>query len=167
MESRIIFDVSAKPFAWEPIWASAGAFVFGCGILLTNRLKLWPRLSKKWGYFMILCAVITASYDASRWYLYRRNYLRALASGHYEVVEGVVQNLHPMPDDGSSNESFTVAGHAFSYSDYHDLETTTCFNQTTPHRGPVHAGMFLRVKYVDDCILQIEALPENSPTGPK
>jgi len=166
MEDRIIFDLSTKSFAWQPIWASVGAGIFGCLLLLLRRLKsrYGSRIA---GYFMILCAVAGAGYSLSHWYLSRRDHLAALTHARYEVAEGKVEDFRPMPDDGSSNESFRISGHTFSYSDYHDLETTDCFNQTKPNGGPVHAGIVLRVKFIDNCILQIEELPQDSAAGNK
>ncbi len=61
-----------------------------------------------------------------------------------------------MPDDGSSSESFSIAGRTFSYSDEEPILTTVCFNQTRPHGGPIHDSMWLRVKFVDICILEIQ-----------
>ena len=75
-------------------------------------------------------------------------------------MQGVVENFHPMPDDGSSKESFTISGYTFSYSDYYATDRTTCFNQTAFRRGPIHPGMALRIKFVDQCILRIEAVSE-------
>lgn len=167
MEPKIIFDTATKPFAWEPIWACGGAFLFGGVIIFLKKINFRRALSAKWGYFMILCAVPAAGYDVARWYLSLRDHAKALASHRYEVIEGVVENLHPMPDDGSSNESFTISGHTFSYNDYVELNPTTCFNQTMPHKGPIRNGLLLRIRFTDQCILQIETLSQNVDEGHK
>lgn len=161
MQAKIIFDLATKPFPWEPVWAATGAAIFGCLLILLNRFKsrYGSRIA---GYFFILCALAGTGYSLSLWYLSRRDHLALLANGRYEVVEGKVENFHPMPNDGSSNESFSIAGHSYSYSDHDDLKITDCFNQTAPHHGPIHAGMVLRVKFTDNCILQIEELPQES-----
>ncbi|HXM99607.1 MAG TPA: hypothetical protein VN982_14135 [Candidatus Dormibacteraeota bacterium] len=116
---------------------------------------------------MILCAVVAAGYYTGHWYLSRQNHIKVLANRRYEFVQGVVENLHPMPDDGSSKESFTISGHIFLYSDYDELGTTNCFDQTQPHGGPIHNGMLLRVKFIDDCILRLEVPSENSVVNDK
>jgi hypothetical protein len=159
MEARIIFDAATKPFPWQQIWAAVGALAFGCVLIALKKFKWSNAGSVKWGYFMIVGALVMAGYVSTRWYF--SHHARALASGRYEVVQAPVEDFHPMPDDGSSNESFTLAGHTFSYSDYDESGTTACFNQTRLHGGPIHAGMLLRVKFVNQCILQIEELPKN------
>ena len=135
--------------------------MFGWIIILLKKINFRLALSAKWGYFMILCSIATAGYDVGRWHLSSRNHANALASHRYEVIEGVVENLNPMPDDGSSNESFTISGHTFSYNDYVELNPTTCFNQTMPHKGPIRNGLLLRIRFTNQCILQIEMLPQN------
>lgn len=52
-----------------------------------------------------------------------------------------------MPKNGSSNESFSISGHHFSYSDYDELELTPCFNKTALNGGPIRSGMLVRVKF--------------------
>ena len=157
MESKIIFDVSTKAFPWQFIWASVASLVVGGLLVFLKNLK-FRRFSQIVGYFMIGSAFISAAYNSINWHVARSHQMKALASGDYQAVEGTVENFRPRPNDGSSNESFSISGHTFSYSDYHDLETTPCFNQSAPSKGPIHAGMALRIKFVNDCILQIEAM---------
>jgi len=45
--------------------------------------------------------------------------------GDYSIAEGAVANFHPMPYSGHQNETFSVSGVEFSYSDYVVLP---CFN---------------------------------------
>jgi hypothetical protein len=165
MAPKIIFDVATKPFAWEPMWAAIVGFLFGCVLIVLKKLKWRHAMSISVGFVFMLAAVVYAGRDATRWYISRQHNVKALTSGQYKIAQGVVETFHPMPDDGSSNESFTVSGYAFSYSDYSELTPSTCFNQTAAHGGPIHPGMLLRIKFVDQCILQIEVLPENSAEG--
>ena len=163
MESQIIFDVSTKPFTWQPLWASLGALIFGCVLIFLHKLK--RRSSAQiGGYFMIVCGILYAGISSAQWYMARRSQIHNLAAGTYETVEGTVGDFHPMPKDGSSEESFRVSGHHFSYSDYNELEPTPCFNRTALHEGPIRSGMLLRVKFIDGCILHLEVLSE-SPTS--
>jgi hypothetical protein len=165
MDGKIIFDAATKSFPWQQLWAAAGAFAFGCVLIALKKLKWLSPMSEKWGYFMIVCALLMAGYDPARWYTARRGQLRALASGEYEVVQGPVENFHPMAQGGSSDESFTISGQVFSYSDYDESETATCFTQTKANGGPIQAGMLLRVKFVNHCILQIEAESQGIPVS--
>src|ERR1700675_51450 len=70
MQAKIIFDVATKPFAWQPVWASAGAAIFGCLLILLKRFKsrYGSRIA---GYFFILSALAGTGYSLSHWYLSR------------------------------------------------------------------------------------------------
>jgi hypothetical protein len=162
MGTKIIFDASTEPFVWSHVWAAGGALVFGCVIVALKKSGWRHALSAKWGYFMIVAALVTSCYDSGHWYILRRWAGKILDSGEYAVLEGPVKDFHPMPDDGSSNESFSIAGRTFSYSDEEPTLTTVCFNQTSPHGGPIHDSMWLRVKFVDNCILEIETADANA-----
>jgi len=61
------------------------------------------------------------------------------------LVEGPVENFHPMPFTGHDTEHFTVEGVRFDYSDY---EITPGFNQTRSHGGPIRPGLYVRIHYV-------------------
>jgi|SRR6266850_432233 len=60
------------------------------------------------------------------------------------VVEGTVENFHPMPYTGHDEETFDVKGVHFAYSDY---GVTQGFNNTSSHGGPVRAGLYVRIHY--------------------
>jgi hypothetical protein len=150
----------------EVVWAAVGALIFGCLLLLIYKLKR-RRSARIFGYFMIVCGILFAGVKWAEWHVARRSQLRNLAAGLYETVEGTIEDFHPMPKDGSSNESFTISGHTFSYSDNDELEATPCFNQTALNGGPIRPGMMVRVKANEGCILRIEILPENWPRLPK
>jgi hypothetical protein len=77
----------------------------------------------------------------------------AYAKGNYSTVEGTVTNFHPMPYSGHQNETFSVNGVKFSYSDY---VLVPCFNNTASHGGPIHDGLSVRIAYSGDCILRLE-----------
>lgn len=72
-----------------------------------------------------------------------------------EVVEGTVENFHPMPYEGHTQESFTIKGVEFSYSDF---TLNPGFNQTKSHGGPIDAGMNLRIWHIGNEILKIEEI---------
>jgi hypothetical protein len=83
--------------------------------------------------------------------------------GKYLVVEGIVQNFHPMPYEGHDTERFDVAGVRFEYSDY---MITGGFNQTRSHGGPIRPGRYVRLTYVPrgksgNVIIRVE-VPRNA-----
>jgi hypothetical protein len=76
-----------------------------------------------------------------------------LREGRYSVVEGPVSDFMPMPYEGHAQESFTVNGHRFSYSDY---IMTAGFRNTASHGGPIREGLYVRISYSGNLILRLE-----------
>ncbi len=62
------------------------------------------------------------------------------------IAEGVVQDFDPMPYSGHKNESFTVDGVRFEYSDY---AITGGYNNTVSHGGQVAEGRTVRLCYIE------------------
>lgn len=62
-------------------------------------------------------------------------------------------NFVPMPYTGHSLESFVVGGRKFSYSDY---VLTPGFRHTTSHGGPIREGLYVRIAYLGNLILQLD-----------
>lgn len=82
-------------------------------------------------------------------------YLRsvsALKNENYLEVEGVVENFDPMPYSGHKNESFTVNGVFFEYSDF---GPSAGFNNTKSHGGPIDEGKYVKIRYHEGLILQL------------
>jgi hypothetical protein len=77
----------------------------------------------------------------------------AYVKGDYSIAEGMVANFHPMPFSGHQNETFSVSGVEFSYSDY---VLVPCFNNTASHGGPIRDGLRVRIAYSGNCILKLE-----------
>ncbi|MEZ8149604.1 hypothetical protein AB6E95_02305 [Vibrio splendidus] len=75
--------------------------------------------------------------------------------GEYDVVEGSVENFNPMPYGGHQQESFTVEGVKFSYSDF---SISPDFNNTKSHGGPIRKGLRVRVSHIDNVILKLEVM---------
>ena len=86
-------------------------------------------------------------------YLEHSSVTSNLDSGNYSVIEGTVTDFVPMPYAGHFDESFTVKGQRFSYSDY---VSTSGFNNTTSHGGPIHEGLHVRIAYFGGLILRLE-----------
>lgn len=71
--------------------------------------------------------------------------VEAVNKGNVAVVEGAVENFHPMPVQGHDTERFSVAGTQFAYSDYMQ---TGGFNNSASHGGPIREGLPVRITYV-------------------
>lgn len=69
----------------------------------------------------------------------------SLRDADCKIVEGKVENFDPMPYSGHKDETYSVKGVTFSYSDY---GVTNGFNHTASHGGPVNQDSFVRICYL-------------------
>ena len=60
------------------------------------------------------------------------------------VVEGRIENFHPMPRGGGQQEKFRVSDVRFEYSDY---IISGGFNNTASHGGPIAENLQARICY--------------------
>ncbi|HEV2651448.1 MAG TPA: hypothetical protein VGU69_09345 [Rhizomicrobium sp.] len=91
------------------------------------------------GFALLWTAVSFAATFGSYWH-----HQSLLRENRCDVVEGPVTNFVPMPLAGHAEESFSVAGVGFSYSDY---IVTDAFNNSASHGGPIRAGQIVRICY--------------------
>jgi len=94
-----------------------------------------------------------------------RELVQAYRTGKYSVVEGIVEDFHPMPYEGHQSECFRVEKEKFCYSDY---EVSPAFNQSASHGGPIRAGLPVRIAYYEDenfqgQILRLEIRADSLP----
>lgn len=162
--NAVVFDEAHKWSHWFYPWLIGGVARLFVGFLLLRYVRrLWE------GWFAWLVFVII--WSAGGWRVSEHLAIQhALASGSYSVVDGTVENFHPMPHHGHTHERFEVRGVRFVYSDFIE---TQCFNNTTSHGGPIRAGLRVRLTYIaervlEHCIIRLEILPSAStrfPTG--
>jgi hypothetical protein len=148
----VVFDMAGESYP-APVLPLllVGAFALalgGCALWLTFAVRLSPLLRRVRFYSasiaLGLCVVLLAMREIEN----RHNSLvESASSGKVRVVEGVVENFHPMPTAGHDTERFTVAGESFAYSDY---EVTGGFNNTASHGGPLSAGLPVRITFVQE-----------------
>jgi hypothetical protein len=80
-------------------------------------------------------------------------FLSAYKEGRCKVIEGRVEKFRQMPSSGHGMESFEVAGHRFSYSDF---RATPGFHQTRFRGGLMEAGINVRIHYLGNDIARLE-----------
>ncbi len=161
MNYRLVYDVSARP---PELWASGLGLLFVViGAVLwryrhrTTRyeaLAPWMRTAFAGGFlgFAVLWTTV-ASVSLVSEYLTAR---RALRDETALVVEGTVDEFHPMPAAGHDTERFVVKGVRFEYSDF---VVSSGFNNTSSHGGPIRAGLPVRIHYLAEArplILKLE-----------
>lgn len=75
-----------------------------------------------------------------------KEYQQLIDDSEIQVVEGYVENYHPMPYEGHDTEHFEINGVYFEYSDY---SMVNGYNVTASHGGVItHNGQRLKIKYV-------------------
>jgi hypothetical protein len=92
-----------------------------------------------------ICSFMTTGSE----YFECRNVMK---NGTYKEVEGKVENFDPMPFSGHKDESFTVNGILFKYSDF---GVSAGFNNSKSHGGPIDEGKYVRIRYYNGLILQL------------
>ncbi len=88
----------------------------------------------------------------------RNRIQKIFENNEYQVVEGLIENFHPMPHNGHDVESFTINGVYFEYSDF---KLVYSFNNTASHGGPLRRnGQQVKLSYInlngENRILKVE-----------
>jgi hypothetical protein len=160
MTYTTVFDASQHRY--ENFWSLTPILIFvALGAMLVFRpvplrLNLPQYLQERAGRIFSWCFFIFSLLAAMALPSTLFEYHRAatdLRTGRYSVVEGPVANFVPMPYQGHAQESFTVNGHRFSYSDY---IMTAGFRNTASHGGPIREGLYVRISYSGNLILRLE-----------
>ena len=160
---QTLFDISQKGYQW---WHPAFGLIFvSIGLIIW---KFSDKFShKKYtryfgivytafsGLWTLVVGIGTYSDYSSLQQIYRE--------GRSRLVEGKVENFHPMPYTGHDLESFTVNGVKFNYSDY---VITPAFNNTSSHSGPIREGLQVRIHYWNNAILKLEVLRGSTASPP-
>lgn len=71
----------------------------------------------------------------------------AISKNKIKIVEGKVENYHPMPKEGHDQEKFDVNGIHFEFSDY--TLTDEGYHNAASHGGAIKQGLYVRVNYYE------------------
>jgi hypothetical protein len=169
VEYSVVYDVTQEaPALWFPafglLFVAIGALLWRYGDRTTSvwrgSFRERPGLRRGFaGFFLgfsVLWTVVSGVSILGSYFGPRR----ALSDGSARVVEGVVEDFHPMPKGGHDTERFTVGGVRFEYSDF---IVSPGFNRTSSHGGPIREGLHVRIHYSldrgDATILKLEIKP--------
>jgi hypothetical protein len=149
---RLIYDVTQEsPPVWFPafglIFVVLGALLWRFGGRLTlGREGRWrsPRTRKIFAGFFLGFSILWTTIAATAVLGGNCAARRTLASGVAGIVDGSVQDFHPMPYTGHDTERFRVGSVWFAYSDY---IVESGFNRTSSHGGPIREGLMVRIHY--------------------
>lgn len=158
MDYHTAFTVLQQSVPWQERLILPGIILFGvifAVVTIIQRRGQLPKILIVITVFVCTIFLVLAVY-AFNAFAFQDMYSRAkdaYVQGQYSVVEGTVANFHPMPYSGHSQETFSVNGVQFSYSDF---VLIPCFNNTASHGGPIHEGLRVRIAYSGNCILKLE-----------
>lgn len=178
MPYETVFEITQKPFEWW--WPGIGLVFLVIGVMF---IRFGPSLDrnkngknfgltfaippKRLGWFFVIFASFWSLVAFGFTYSSYRQLVGAYRAGKYSVVEGTIEDFHPMPYEGHQNECFRVEKERFCYSDY---EVSPGFNQSASHGGPIRAGLRVRIAYSEDenfqaHILRLEIRADSLPSG--
>lgn len=162
MDYKTVFEITEKGL--DMIFFMPILFVFiGIGISWFN-IKYNKSTSPKkkftivFGFifsgFALLIVLLTLPSSIST----RTKTNQIFENKEYQVIEGTIENFHPMPHSGHDMESFTINDVYFEYSDF---VIHYGFNNTASHGEPIKRnGQQVRLSYItkngDNRILKIE-----------
>lgn len=164
-----VFDLAQSGYRnwWFP--GSGLIFIFVGAALIPARGPIKKLVSvgfrgtaRRFGWFMFLFALV---WTTGCFLLTYSDYLalkHAEEAGRFRIVEGEVQDFHPMPYEGHTDENFEVNGVRFAYSDY---TISAGFNNTASHGGPIRQGLPVRISYYGRSILRLEIRADSLPSS--
>jgi len=155
----ILFAPTACRTAYEPSftwWFPAAGLGVAIGALVVGRF--WGRSGRVFTYLVAGAGVLWALGAGATVYGFHDEARAAAKSPSTPLVEGVVEDFHPAPYEGHQDESFSVGGVRFAYSDY---VITGGFRQSSSHGGPIHQGLVVRIRYIPSGSTDLSGRPTN------
>lgn len=144
-----VLDSGYKVFSFGAAGLGMIAVIILIIIFNNQHLKRFQRIIRTFTFGLAIFWTALAFIIAGSEYF---SCINAMKNGTYKEVEGIVENFDPMPHSGHKEESFTVNGVKFEYSDY---TITAGFNNSKSHGGPIDQGKYVRIKYHKGIILQL------------
>ena len=152
-EYILVYDAATAEFPWDTIFHFVIMLAIGM-ILLVIFVLQKHRKAVIFTIFWIVGVFLLGWLGAGNVIHQHLQCKEWLESKNYNIVEGVVENFHPMPKSGHDTERFTVKNVKFEFSDF-DLSKGG-FNNTSSHGGPIREGLPVRIAYKNGRILKLE-----------
>jgi hypothetical protein len=158
MEYRTVFDVTEAGFRqWTFGVQGLIPIAFGLARPALIRAGIFkrqsPRMEKWFPRIFIGFATLWTVIAFVGPYAAYRSAVSAMRENRVDHVEGAVTEFRPMPFAGHANESFTVKGIKFKYSDF---LVSAGFNNTASHGGPIKEGLPVRIWHRNGEILKLD-----------
>jgi len=148
-EYQTIFEINVASFPWSAFLTPCLCILLGIAFYRFSKMKLFQLfglIASAVGLFFVLlyCTALIPKYVRLR---------HAYKNGQTKLIEGPIENFHPMPSLGPSKESFSVGGVLFSY---YVGEDSPCFTNGPQRKGPIHESLNVRIFYDDECIQRVD-----------
>jgi hypothetical protein len=161
MRYLTVFEITNNPIQWE--LPAVGLVFIAVGFALIKIGRNWPahRRVKPVGWGLVVFGLL---FTCLTWYgthSYYRKSTEAYRTGNYFVIEGVVEDFHPMPYEGHEDECFRVRNQRFCYSDF---IIQPGFHQSASHGGPIREGLPVCIAYYDGQILRLAIRADSIPS---
>ena len=146
---QTIFEIGFRSFPWSAFLSPVLFILLGiASYRFSTRqfFKVFGLIGSAFGFLIVLviCVSLVPNYIRSR---------NTYKNGQTKVIEGTVENFRPMPPLGPTKESFSVGGVSFSY---FVGDNSPCFTNGPMHKGPIYAGLNVRIYYNDGCIQRVD-----------
>jgi len=156
----VVYDLAREGFPnWTFVIVASGFMILSLGLIVYDWRKpmmglggAYRRLFIWFSALVVFTMLPSAIPDVVSEY---RSHVQALRERRYVLVEGIVENFSPAPSGGHRDETFDVAGHHYSYSDY---VVVAGYHQTQSHGGFVRQGAHVRIADLNGTILRLEIL---------
>jgi len=127
-------------FYWP--FAAGGLFLMAMALLLRNRIE---EARRHWVYLVAGGAALWTIVAGASTYADHAQAANAIRTHAALVAEGRVTNFQPLSLFAHGEESFTVNGVRFAYS---DAVVSGGFNRTSGRGGPMREGLPVRIYYL-------------------
>lgn len=145
-----VFKIGIQSIPWGAIWVPLIMIVIGLVLIRLGRVKQIRQVVGGATIIFSLLIIFLLGTSIVSEFLRERH---AYAAGQFSVVEGPIQDFHPMPPLGRAKESFVVNGVNFAY----DVgDSTPCFHDSAAFHKIVQAGLEIRIFYTNGCILRLD-----------
>jgi hypothetical protein len=144
------FEIGLRSFPWAFFAIPVGFVIVGSLLIRFPRGK---QIRQAVGGILVIFSIFGIVLIGGGAIADFLEYRSAYARGDFSVIEGTVYNFHPMPYEGHQQESFTVNGVSFYYSDF---DSSPCFHNSASHGGPIRPGLAVRIAYHRGCILRLD-----------
>jgi hypothetical protein len=150
MDYKTVFEIGFRSFPWDFLFHPVLFVLIGVVLFRFGKGK---QIYQATGSIVAVVAaffiLIGAISLVPEFIKVRHSY----KSGDSSFVEGIVENFHEAPPLGAAKESFSVRGVNFSYN---ALDPVSCFHNAPFRRGPIRAGVAVRIFYQDGCIQRVD-----------